>query len=311
VTHRYPGVDEPTLDAVDLVVRPGEFLTVLGPAGAGKTTVLRLVAGLAEPGDGRILLDGVDLAGLPARLRPVASISGRYGLFPFLDVAANVGFGLRTAPGVVAPGRLGTARRVREALELVRMADYARRRPAQLSACHQLRVALARALVLRPRVLLLDEPLAAFDGGLRDELAADLRAVHRQVGITTVLATRHSRLVPGVGDRVVTLRSGRIVESDPATTDLADGDTASVGMTRPASSAPVGSGRHVTRLAATGPAVDGRDGDRPGPPDAPRPTDPDQTDAADQAESDPSGAPTGTLAVAAPTAPPTRAVPAA
>jgi Mce-associated membrane protein len=137
--------------------------------------------------------------------------------------------------------------------------------------------------------------------------------------------------MPDVGDRVVTLRSGRIVEpdpattdpattdpatTDPATTDLADGDTASIGMPRPASPAPGGSGRHVTRLAVTGPAVGGRDGDRPGPPDAPRRSDPDQTDpdqtgAADQAEPDPSGAPTGTLAVAAPTSPPTRAVPAA
>ena len=225
LTHHHPGSAAAAVAGVDLLVAPGESLALVGPIGAGKTTVLRLVAGLDTPTEGRALVDGVAVAELPAARRPVAAVFGRYSLFPFLDVAANVAFGLRggapelrgRAPATPA-GQAGTARRVREALELVRMGDYARRRPSQLSAAHQQRVAIARALVLRPKVLVLDEPLGAGeDEDLRVRLAEDLRVLHRQLGITLLYATRSAGEASAVADRVAVLADGRLLlEAQPA-----------------------------------------------------------------------------------------------
>jgi spermidine/putrescine transport system ATP-binding protein len=224
LTHRYGGAGGPALADVHLDLAPGASLALVGPADAGKTTVLRLVAGLEVPTGGRVLVDGVEPASLPAARRPVAAVFGRYSLYPFLDVTANVAFGLRggapelrgRAPATPA-GQAGTARRVREALDLVRMGAYARRRPAQLSAAHQQRVAIARALVLRPRVLVLDEPLGMVDDeDLRVRLAEDLRALHRQLGITLVYATRSAGEASAVAERVAVLAAGRLVlEAQP------------------------------------------------------------------------------------------------
>ncbi|MBL7495523.1 ATP-binding cassette domain-containing protein [Frankia sp. CNm7] len=230
LTHHHPGAEAAAVADVDLTVASGGSLALVGPEGAGKTTVLRLVAGLDRPVEGRVLLDGVDVAGLPAPRRPVAAVFGRYSLFPFLDVAANVALGLRGSGSLAgAPdprgralatlaGRAGTARRVREALELVRMGDYARRRPPQLAPAHQQRVAIARALVLRPRVLVLDEPLGALDDDdLRVRLAADLCALHRQLGITMIYATRSAGEASAVAERVAVLANGRLLlEAQPA-----------------------------------------------------------------------------------------------
>ncbi|ADP83852.1 ABC transporter related protein [Pseudofrankia inefficax] len=235
LTHHLPGAPGAALVGVDLSVAAGQSLALVGPVGAGKTTVLRLVAGLETPTDGHALVDGVDVAGLSVARRPVAAVFGRYGLFPFLDVAANVAFGLRggapelrgRAPATPA-GQAGTSRRVREALELVRMGDYARRRPPQLSAAHQQRVAIARALVRRPKVLVLDEPLGTLDDeGLRVRLAEDLRVLHRQVGVTLLYATRSAGEASAVADRVAVLAEGRLVlEARPADDAVARSDGA-------------------------------------------------------------------------------------
>ncbi|ONH29780.1 ABC transporter ATP-binding protein [Pseudofrankia asymbiotica] len=225
LTHHHPGAAAAAVSGVDLTVAPGAALALVGPAGAGKTTVLRLVAGLCAPSEGHVLLGGAEAADLPAARRHVAAVFGHYSLFPFLDVAANVAFGLRggalgsRARALATPsGQAVAARRVREALELVRLGDYARRRPPQLSPAHQQRVAIARALVLRPRVLVLDEPLGTVDDeDLRVRLAADLRTLHRQLGVTLLYATRSAGEASAVADRVAVLSDGRLLlEAEPA-----------------------------------------------------------------------------------------------
>src|SRR5215467_741404 len=153
---------ELAVDNVDLVVASGEFFSLLGPSGCGKTTTLRLIAGFEQPTSGRVLLDGVDVTNLAPNKRAVNTVFQSYALFPFLDVFGNVAFGLRGRGLDKATVR----RRVSEVLELVHMTGYERRRPGQLSGGQQQRVALARALVLRPAVLLLDEPLGALDAKL-------------------------------------------------------------------------------------------------------------------------------------------------
>lgn len=223
VTQRHPGVPEPVLDGVSLLVPAGEALALVGPAAAGKTALLHLVSGVEPPADGRVLLDGEDVAGLSPRRRGVAVVGG-YRLYPFLDVAANVAFGLR-ADASPPPGRglpsaspAGTARRVRDALELVGLGDYARRRPPQLAPSHRQRAAIARALVTRPRVLLLDDPLAQLpDEAPRVRLGEDLRLLHRQLGITMIYATRSGDEASAVADRVAVLSGGRLLlEARPA-----------------------------------------------------------------------------------------------
>jgi spermidine/putrescine transport system ATP-binding protein len=182
---------EIAVDNIDLTVASGEFFSLLGPSGCGKTTTLRLIAGFEQPTSGRILLDGVDVSDVPPHRRNVNTVFQNYALFPFLDVRDNVAFGLRNRK--VAKADL--VRRVDEALDLVKMTSFAKRRPGQLSGGQQQRVALARALVLNPAVLLLDEPLGALDAKLRRSLkgraegAAGTRRHH--------LPLRHPR--PGGG----------------------------------------------------------------------------------------------------------------
>jgi ABC-type Fe3+/spermidine/putrescine transport system ATPase subunit len=194
------------LDNVDLSVQAGEFLTVLGASGSGKTTTLRLIAGFDQPTSGSILMDGTDLAQLPPFRRPVNTVFQHYALFPHMTVRDNVAYGLRMQK--VAPAEV--TKRVAEALAMVRLAALGSRAPKQLSGGQQQRVALARALVNRPRVLLLDEPLGALDLKLRREMQLELKQLQTQVGITFIYVTHDQEEALTMSDRIVLMRAGRI-----------------------------------------------------------------------------------------------------
>jgi len=217
---------EIAVDNIDLTVASGEFFSLLGPSGCGKTTTLRLIAGFEQPTSGRILLDGVDVSGVPPHRRNVNTVFQSYALFPFLDVFGNVAFGLR-GRGVT---KADLRRRVSEALDLVKMTSYATRRPGQLSGGQQQRVALARALVLHPAVLLLDEPLGALDAKLRRSLKVELKALQERVGITFLYVTHDQEEALTMSDRLAVMNAGRIVQigtprqvyEEPADTYVAD-----------------------------------------------------------------------------------------
>jgi spermidine/putrescine transport system ATP-binding protein len=195
---------------LDLDIDRGEFFTLLGPSGCGKTTTLRMVAGFEEPTEGRVLLDGTDVTGLPAFKRPTNTVFQSYALFPHLNVKDNVAFGLRRQG--VAKDEIG--RRVDEELERVGLAAEANRKPAQLSGGQQQRVALARALVNRPAVLLLDEPLGALDLKLRKQLQVELKGIQRDVGITFVYVTHDQEEALTMSDRIAVMNRGVIEQVD-------------------------------------------------------------------------------------------------
>jgi spermidine/putrescine transport system ATP-binding protein len=203
--------DVTAVDGIDLDVPGGEFFALLGPSGCGKTTTLRLVAGFEQPTGGRILLDGVDMARTPPHKRKVNTVFQSYALFPFLNVADNVAFGLRFQDLDKGEAR----RRVAEALALVQLQGLERRRPAQLSGGQQQRVALARALVLNPSVLLLDEPLGALDAKLRKILQVELKALQEEVGITFVYVTHDQEEALTMSDRLAVMAGGRIEQVGP------------------------------------------------------------------------------------------------
>jgi spermidine/putrescine transport system ATP-binding protein len=199
---------EIAVDNIDLTVASGEFFSLLGPSGCGKTTTLRLIAGFEQPTSGRILLDGVDVSDVPPHRRHVNTVFQSYALFPFLNVYDNVAFGLRHQKVNKADLR----RRVNQALELVHMSSFAKRRPGQLSGGQQQRVALARALVLNPAVLLLDEPLGALDAKLRRSLKVELKALQERVGITFLYVTHDQEEALTMSDRLAVMNAGRIVQ---------------------------------------------------------------------------------------------------
>ncbi len=197
------------VDGIDVEIKPGEFFTLLGPSGCGKTTTLRMLAGFEQPTDGQIFIDGVDVAQTPAHKRPVNTVFQSYALFPHLDVRRNVAYGLRWRKDL---DRKARDARVAGALELVRLTDYAQRRPHQLSGGQQQRVALARALALEPAVLLLDEPLGALDAKLRQSLRSELTSLQSEVGITFVFVTHDQEEALEMSDRLAVMDGGRIVQ---------------------------------------------------------------------------------------------------
>jgi spermidine/putrescine transport system ATP-binding protein len=197
------------VDSIDLDIPSGGFFSLLGPSGCGKTTTLRLIAGFEQPSSGRVLLDGQDMAGTPPSKRPVNTVFQSYALFPHLRVFDNVAFGLRRAH--VSRGEV--RRRVGEALDLVQLSDFAARKPGQLSGGQQQRVALARALVLRPAVLLLDEPLGALDAKLRRQLQVELKQLQTHVGITFVYVTHDQEEALTMSDRIAVINRGRIEQA--------------------------------------------------------------------------------------------------
>lgn len=188
-----------------LTLEKGEFVSLLGPSGCGKTTVLRMVAGFETEDSGRIAIDGQSMAGLGPRQRKIGMVFQSYALFPNLTVAQNVAFGLKVA-GVSADE---TRRRVDEMLNMVGLTGFGTRFPWQLSGGQQQRVALARAIAPRPRVLLLDEPLSALDAKIRVALRSEIRAIQRELGITTLFVTHDQEEALGMSDRVVVMNGGR------------------------------------------------------------------------------------------------------
>jgi ABC-type Fe3+/spermidine/putrescine transport system ATPase subunit len=194
------------LTDITIDVPDGAFVTLLGPSGSGKSTILRLIAGLEAPTRGTISVHGSDVTALPAHRRPTATVFQRYALFPHMNVAANVAFGLRQQH--IAKAEI--AARVNEVLTLVSLADRAASMPHELSGGQEQRVALARALATRPRVLLLDEPLAALDAGLRGQMQQELRSLQRATGVTFLAVTHDQEEALSVSDGIVILDAGRI-----------------------------------------------------------------------------------------------------
>jgi spermidine/putrescine transport system ATP-binding protein len=214
------------VDGIDLHIPAGEFFSLLGPSGCGKTTTLRLIAGFEQPSGGRIVLDGQDMAHTPPHHRNVNTVFQSYALFPFLSVFDNVAFGLRFQH----VSKAERADRVRQALSMVQLEGYEKRRPSQLSGGQQQRVALARALVLNPSVLLLDEPLGALDAKLRRALQIELKALQESLGITFLYVTHDQEEALTMSDRLAVMSKGRIqqvgspaeVYEKPATAYVAD-----------------------------------------------------------------------------------------
>ncbi len=198
--------DVTAVDSIDLDIAAGEFFSLLGPSGCGKTTTLRLIAGFERPTGGDVLLDGASLAAVPPDRRNVNTVFQSYALFPHLDVLDNVAFGMRYQKVAKRERR----RRAGEALELVELGDLAKRRPHQLSGGQQQRVALARALVLRPAVLLLDEPLGALDAKIRRQLRIELKALQEEVGTTFIFVTHDQEEALSMSDRIAVMHEGRV-----------------------------------------------------------------------------------------------------
>jgi spermidine/putrescine ABC transporter ATP-binding subunit len=194
------------VDGVDLKIEPGEFFALLGPSGCGKTTTLRMIAGFEEPDGGRIRIAGDEVTHMPAHRRDLGMIFQSYALFPHRTVAENVAFGLRMRG--LGKEEIGT--RVAAALRQVALEGYEDRRPAQLSGGQQQRVALARAIVIRPRVLLCDEPLAALDRKLRQNMQIELKQLQKQLGVTTIFVTHDQEEAMTVSDRIAVMNAGRI-----------------------------------------------------------------------------------------------------
>jgi len=199
---------------INCTIERGEFVTLLGPSGCGKSTLLRCIAGLTSVNSGRILLDGVDLVPVTPQKRNIGMVFQSYALFPNMTVEQNVAFGLR----MQKVNADDTHKRVAEALKLVELTDFASRYPHQMSGGQCQRVALARSLVTRPRLLLLDEPLSALDARIRKHLREQIRAIQRELGLTTIFVTHDQEEALTMSDRIFLMNQGRIVQSGDAET---------------------------------------------------------------------------------------------
>ena len=198
--------DVKVLDDINFYIRKGEFITLLGPSGCGKTTLLRQIAGFIAPDEGRILLEGKDISGIPPYQRPLNTVFQRYALFPHLDVYDNIAFGLKLQK---LPAKEIEVR-VKKMLKMVSMTDYEDRSVDSLSGGQQQRVAIARALVNYPKVLLLDEPLAALDLKMRKDMQLELKEIHRKMGITFIYVTHDQEEALTLSDTIVVINEGRI-----------------------------------------------------------------------------------------------------
>jgi spermidine/putrescine transport system ATP-binding protein len=198
------------VDRMNLTIKAGEFFTFLGPSGCGKTTTLRMIAGFEEPTSGRLLLDGKDVTGVPAHQRNVNTVFQSYALFPHLNVGENVGFGLSVKG--VAKGEI--RERVKAALDSVHMAHAIDRKPSALSGGQQQRIALARALINRPSVLLLDEPFGALDLKLRREMQMEVKEMQRRLGITFIFVTHDQEEALTMSDRIAVMNNGVVQQID-------------------------------------------------------------------------------------------------
>jgi spermidine/putrescine ABC transporter ATP-binding subunit len=196
------------VDNVDLEIHRGEFFSLLGPSGCGKSTLLRMLAGLESPGEGEIYIDGQAMSAIPPYRRPVNMVFQNYAIFPHLDVGRNIAFGLRKSGLSKAEIKV----RVEEMLELIKLPGYAGRGATQLSGGERQRIALARALIKRPKVLLLDEPLGALDKKLREQMQFELRALQRSVGITFFFVTHDQEEALTLSDRVAVMAKGRVLQ---------------------------------------------------------------------------------------------------
>jgi spermidine/putrescine transport system ATP-binding protein len=209
IARRHGGVT--AVDQVSFDVGRGEFFSILGPSGAGKTSVLRMIAGFEDPDEGDVLIDGQSMLGVPPNRRPVNLVFQSYALFPHLTVFENVAFGLRMRR-VPAPH---IAEQVHHALSMVTLLGKEARLPAQLSGGEQQRVALARALVNKPAVVLLDEPLAALDQQLRQQMQVELKSIQEQAGLTCVCVTHHQEEAMMMSDRIAVMHQGRLLQIGP------------------------------------------------------------------------------------------------
>ncbi|AOZ69997.1 Fe3+/spermidine/putrescine ABC transporter ATP-binding protein [Rhodobacter xanthinilyticus] len=198
------------LHETDFEIGEGEFVTLLGPSGCGKTTTLRLIGGFELPSSGRIEIAGQDVTKNPPYRRPVNTVFQDYALFPHMTVAENVAYGLTT--GGARPDRGDLGRQVGEVLEMVGLAQAGMKRPGALSGGQRQRVAMARALIRRPRVLLLDEPLSALDVKLRETMQVELKRLHRELGITFLMVTHDQTEALALSDRIVVMQQGRICQ---------------------------------------------------------------------------------------------------
>jgi multiple sugar transport system ATP-binding protein len=209
-TRLYPGTDAPAVDALDLNVHDGEFMVLVGPSGSGKTTALRMLAGLEEVDAGAVYIGDRDVSDMPPKERDVSMVFQNYALYPYLTVAANIGFPLRIAKVRKAERE----KRVKEVAKLLGLSDYLERKPGQLSGGQRQRVAMGRAIVRVPSVFLMDEPLSNLDAKLRVQMRADIAALQSRLGTTTVYVTHDQAEAMTLGHRVAVLKDGRLQQCD-------------------------------------------------------------------------------------------------
>ncbi len=243
------------VDRLDLTIYEREFFALLGPSGCGKTTLMRMLAGFEDPTEGRILLDGQDMAGIPPYRRPTNMMFQSYALFPHMDVVENIAFGLKQDK--LPKGEIDA--RVQEMLKLVKLEPFAKRKPHQMSGGQRQRVALARSLAKRPKVLLLDEPLGALDKKLREETQFELTDLQYELGMTFIIVTHDQEEAMTLADRIAVMDKGRIVQvatpaeiyEEPNTRYVAD----FIGNINILEAGVTATGAGRTRLAAEGVAA--------------------------------------------------------